>query len=130
MNDKENIVKERQKISSKVENFKFLKSLPANLEAYSKPYPFYVVFPFSKDNLSVFCRKRHGGDNMIRSANYEPCILARETQRFLDKRLNNVDMEVTAPSEILPNRPAYFRSFPILEKSVLKFSEFQESTSR
>lgn len=63
---------------------------------------------------------------MIRSANYEPCILARETQRFLDKRLINVDMEVTAPSEILPNRPAYFRSFPILEKSVLS----QESASR
>lgn len=71
-------------------------------------------------------RKRHGGDNMIRAAHYEPCILARETQRFLDKRLNNVDMEVTAPSEILPNRPAYFRSFPLLEKSVLS----QESTSR
>lgn len=63
---------------------------------------------------------------MIRSAHYEPCILARETQRFLDKRLNNVDMEVTAPSEILPNRPAYFRCFPILEKSVLN----QESASR
>lgn len=69
-------------------------------------------------------RERHGGE--IRTAHYEPCILARETQRFLDKRLNNVDMEVSPPSEILPNRPAYFRCFPILEKSVLN----QESSSR
>lgn len=63
----------------------------------------------------------------MRAAHYEPCILARETQRFLDKRLNNVDMEVTAPSEILPNRTqSFFRSFPILDKSVLS----QESASR
>lgn len=73
-----------------------------------------------------FNRKRHGAESIMRSAHYEPCILARETQRFLDKRLNSIDMEVTAPSEILPNRPAYFRSFPILEKSVLN----QESASR
>ncbi|XP_031629908.1 DENN domain-containing protein 5B isoform X2 [Contarinia nasturtii] len=78
------------------------------------------------DSRIKILKKRHGGENMIRSANYEPCILARETQRFLDKRLNNVDMEVSAPSEILPNRPAYFRSFPTLEKSVLS----QESASR
>lgn len=63
---------------------------------------------------------------MIRTANYEPCILARETQRILDKRLHNIDMEVAPPSEILPNRPAYFRGFPILEKSVLN----QECASR
>lgn len=80
---------------------------------------------FSFCFLSDF-RKRQGTDNIMRSANYEPCILARETQRFLDRRLNNIDMEVTPPSEILPNRPAYFRSFPILDKSVLN----QESASR
>lgn len=28
-------------------------------------------------------------------------------------------MEVTKPCEILPHRPAYFRSFPILDKAVL-----------
>lgn len=63
---------------------------------------------------------------MIRATSYEPCVLSQETQRILDKRLNNVDLEVAPPSEILPNRPAYFRSFPILEKSVLN----QECASR
>lgn len=72
-------------------------------------------------NLSLLKhRKRHGGENILRAANYEPCILARETQRILEKRLNNIDMEVNAPTEILPNRPAYFRCFPTLEKSVLE----------
>lgn len=76
--------------------------------------------------ICFVCRKRHGGESMIRTIHYEPCILTRETQRILDKRLNTTDMEVAPPSEILPNRPAYFRSFPILEKSVLN----QESSSR
>lgn len=76
--------------------------------------------------MHLVFRKRYGGENVMRAASYEPCILARETQRFLDKRLSNVDMEVAPPSEILPNRPAYFRSFPILDKSVLN----QESASR
>lgn len=76
-------------------------------------------------NIS-FYRKRHGGESVIRTAVYEPCIVARETQRLLEKRLNSVDMEVSPPSEILPNRPAYFRSFPILDKSVLN----QENASR
>jgi DENN domain-containing protein 5 len=63
---------------------------------------------------------------MIRAANYEPCIMARESQRILDKRMTSIDMEVAPPSEILNNRPSYFRSFPILEKSVLN----QECASR
>lgn len=71
-------------------------------------------------------RKRYGGESMIRATSYEPCILARETQKILDKRLANIDMEVAPPSEILPNRPAYFRSFPLLDKGVLN----QESVSR
>uniref|UniRef100_A0AAG5DPM2 UDENN domain-containing protein n=1 Tax=Anopheles atroparvus TaxID=41427 RepID=A0AAG5DPM2_ANOAO len=64
-------------------------------------------------------RKRYGGESMIRTANYEPCILARETQKLLDKRLQAVDMEVAPPSEILDKRPPYYRSFPLLEKSAL-----------
>lgn len=63
---------------------------------------------------------------MIRATNYEPCILACETLRLLDKRLKTTDMEVSPPSEILPNRAAYFRGFPLLEKSVLD----HESASR
>lgn len=44
----------------------------------------------------------------------------------LSKRMASVDMEVTPPSEILPNRPAYFRSFPLLDKNCLN----QESATR
>ncbi|XP_053684603.1 DENN domain-containing protein 5B [Sabethes cyaneus] len=78
------------------------------------------------DNRIRILRKRYGGESMIRTANYEPCILARETQKLLDKRLGSVDMEVAPPSEILDKRPPYYRSFPLLEKSVLN----QECASR
>ncbi|XP_065078318.1 DENN domain-containing protein 5B isoform X3 [Ochlerotatus camptorhynchus] len=78
------------------------------------------------DNRIKILRKRYGGESMIRTANYEPCILARETQKLLDKRLGSVDMEVAPPSEILDKRPPYYRSFPLLEKSVLN----QECASR
>ncbi|XP_055601274.1 DENN domain-containing protein 5B isoform X2 [Uranotaenia lowii] len=78
------------------------------------------------DNRIRILKKRYGGESMIRTANYEPCILARETQKLLDKRLNSVDMEVAPPSEILDKRAPYYRSFPLLEKSVLN----QESASR
>uniref|UniRef100_A0A336KT57 CSON010862 protein n=1 Tax=Culicoides sonorensis TaxID=179676 RepID=A0A336KT57_CULSO len=71
-------------------------------------------------------RKRYGDESLIRTINYEPCIFARETQKILEKRLNTLDLEVTKPCEILPHRPAYFRSFPILDKSVLS----QECPSR
>ncbi|XP_021707931.1 DENN domain-containing protein 5A isoform X2 [Aedes aegypti] len=78
------------------------------------------------DNRIKILRKRYGGESMIRTANYEPCILARETQKQLDKRLGSVDMEVAPPSEILDKRPPYYRSFPVLEKGVLN----QECASR
>ncbi|XP_050081320.1 DENN domain-containing protein 5B isoform X3 [Anopheles maculipalpis] len=78
------------------------------------------------DSRIKILRKRYGGESMIRTANYEPCILARETQKLLDKRLQTVDMEVAPPSEILDKRAPYYRSFPLLEKSVLN----QECVSR
>uniref|UniRef100_A0A1Q3F815 Ras signaling inhibitor st5 n=1 Tax=Culex tarsalis TaxID=7177 RepID=A0A1Q3F815_CULTA len=78
------------------------------------------------DNRIKILRKRYGGESMIRTANYEPCLLARETQKLLDKRLASIDMEVAPPSEILDKRPPYYRSFPLLEKSVLN----QECASR
>ncbi|XP_055385586.1 DENN domain-containing protein 5B isoform X2 [Condylostylus longicornis] len=83
-------------------------------------------------NLKLFdarikiLRKRHGGESMLRANSYEPCVLNQEAQRMLEKRLITIDLEVTPPSEILPNRPAYFRGFPLLEKSVLN----QECASR
>lgn len=71
-------------------------------------------------------RKRYGGETFIRAVNYEPCSYIRESQKLLEKRLNNVDLEVNKPQEILPHRPAYFRSFPMLDKSILH----QECPSR
>ncbi|XP_058837943.1 DENN domain-containing protein 5B isoform X2 [Topomyia yanbarensis] len=78
------------------------------------------------DNRIKILRKRYGGESMIRTANYEPCLLARESQKLLDKRLASVDMEVSPPSEILDKRPPYYRSFPLLEKTALN----QECASR
>lgn len=63
---------------------------------------------------------------MICATSYEPCVVSQEAQQIFEKRLSCVDIEVTPPSEILSNRAAYFRSFPILEKAVLN----QECTSR
>lgn len=63
---------------------------------------------------------------MICATTYEPCVISQESQQMFEKRLRYVDLEVTSPTEILANRAAYFRSFPILEKSVLN----QESISR
>ncbi|XP_014088653.2 DENN domain-containing protein 5B [Bactrocera oleae] len=82
-------------------------------------------------NLRIFdqrvklLRKRHG-ENMICATSYEPCVMSQEAQQVYEKRLHCIDIEVTPPSEILSNRAAYFRSFPILEKSVLN----QECASR
>ncbi|KAM7356859.1 DENN domain containing pinstripe [Cochliomyia hominivorax] len=84
-----------------------------------------------ESNLKLFdqrvklLRKRHG-ENMICATSYEPCVVSQEAQQVFEKRLSCVDIEVTPPSEILSNRAAYFRSFPILEKSVLN----QECASR
>lgn len=63
---------------------------------------------------------------MICATSYEPCVISQDAQQIFEKRLSCVDIEVTPPSEILSNRAAYFRSFPILEKSVLS----QECASR
>ncbi|XP_037943215.1 DENN domain-containing protein 5B isoform X2 [Teleopsis dalmanni] len=77
------------------------------------------------DQRVKLLRKRHG-ENMICATSYEPCVMSQEAQQVFEKRLSCVDIEVTPPSEILSNRAAYFRSFPILEKSVLN----QECASR
>lgn len=72
-----------------------------------------------------YFRRRHG-ENMIAATSYEPCVLSQDSQQGFEKRLNCIDIEVTPPSEILANRAAYFRSFPLLEKGVLN----QECASR
>lgn len=50
---------------------------------------------------------------------YEPCINITEMQRILEQRLTNVDFETNPPTEIIPHRAAYFRSFPLLDTVVL-----------
>ncbi|XP_064544503.1 DENN domain-containing protein 5B isoform X1 [Drosophila montana] len=87
--------------------------------------------PLPDEQLQLFdqriklLRRRHG-ENMICATSYEPCVLGQDSQQCFEKRLNCVDIEVTPPSEILSNRAAYFRSFPLLEKGVLN----QECASR
>ncbi|TDG52574.1 hypothetical protein AWZ03_000807 [Drosophila navojoa] len=77
------------------------------------------------DQRIKLLRRRHG-ENMICATSYEPCVLSQDSQQCFEKRLNCIDIEVTPPSEILSNRAAYFRSFPLLEKGVLN----QECASR
>ncbi|XP_062129939.1 DENN domain-containing protein 5B isoform X1 [Drosophila sulfurigaster albostrigata] len=77
------------------------------------------------DQRIKLLRRRHG-ENMICATSYEPCVLSQDAQQGFEKRLNCIDIEVTPPSEILSNRAAYFRSFPLLEKGVLN----QECASR
>ncbi|KAH8398853.1 hypothetical protein KR222_008930 [Zaprionus bogoriensis] len=77
------------------------------------------------DQRIKLLRRRHG-ENMICATSYEPCVLSQDSQQYFEKRLNCIDIEVTPPSEILANRAAYFRSFPLLEKGVLN----QECASR
>ncbi|XP_030385516.1 DENN domain-containing protein 5B [Scaptodrosophila lebanonensis] len=77
------------------------------------------------DQRVKLLRRRHG-ENMICATSYEPCVLSQDSQQCFEKRLNCIDIEVTPPSEILANRAAYFRSFPLLEKGVLN----QECASR
>ncbi|KAH8242459.1 hypothetical protein KR032_006920 [Drosophila birchii] len=77
------------------------------------------------DHRVKLLRRRHG-ENMIAATSYEPCVLSQDSQQGFEKRLNCIDIEVTPPSEILSNRAAYFRSFPLLEKGVLN----QECASR
>ncbi|KAM8707577.1 hypothetical protein ACLKA7_014671 [Drosophila subpalustris] len=77
------------------------------------------------DQRIKLLRRRHG-ENMICATSYEPCVLSQDSQQAFEKRLNCIDIEVTPPSEILSNRAAYFRSFPLLEKGVLN----QECASR
>ena len=70
---------------------------------------FIYIFPF---------RKRVG-EGIIRSPRYELCTNIMETQIFLEQRLNNIDFEASPPTEIVPHRAAYFRSFPCLDRTAL-----------
>lgn len=68
--------------------------------------------------IFVCCRKKVG-EGIIRSMRYEPCTSIDESQKILEQRLTNVDFETNPPTEIVPHRAAYFRSFPLLDSVAL-----------
>lgn len=59
------------------------------------------------------------GEGIVRSTRYEISTTVPETQAVLEQRLNNVDFEVNPPTEVIPHRAAYFRSFPLLDNVAL-----------
>ena len=74
----------------------------------------YVVY-FT--NMYFLTRNRIGA-HIVRSTRYV-CTAIPETQRLLKQRLDNIDHEVDPPTEVIPHRAAYFRSFPLLDKVAL-----------
>ncbi|XP_058788687.1 DENN domain-containing protein 5B isoform X1 [Phymastichus coffea] len=63
--------------------------------------------------------KKRVGEGIVRTTRYEICTTIPETQAVIEQRLNNVDFEVNPPTEVIPHRAAYFRSFPLLDKVAL-----------
>ncbi|XP_025268811.1 DENN domain-containing protein 5B isoform X2 [Camponotus floridanus] len=83
-------------------------------------------------NIKVFDQrisalKKKVGESIIRSMRYEPYTNITDTQQILKQRLTNVDFETNPPTEILPHRAAYFRSFPLLDNVVLNKEPAQSS---
>ncbi|XP_011631985.1 DENN domain-containing protein 5B isoform X5 [Pogonomyrmex barbatus] len=75
-------------------------------------------------NIKVFDQrisalKKKVGESIIRSMRYEPCTSITDTQQILEQRLTNIDFETNPPTEIVPHRAAYFRSFPLLDNVAL-----------
>ncbi|XP_057340545.1 DENN domain-containing protein 5A isoform X2 [Microplitis mediator] len=66
-------------------------------------------------DLRIAQIKKKVGDGMIRSTRYQVTSNVTESQKSLEYKLNNVDFEANPPTEILPHRAAYFRSFPLLD---------------
>lgn len=64
-------------------------------------------------------KQRYGGENLMRSTSYEPCITMYDTQKLLDQRLNNPDFESPLPREVLNKVKYISRYFPLLDSEVL-----------
>ncbi|KAG5685101.1 hypothetical protein PVAND_014301 [Polypedilum vanderplanki] len=73
------------------------------------------------DNRVKIFKKHFGSVEEInmRSKNLEKVPHLNSSKISLEKRLKNFDLEVSPPVEILRKSPAYFRSFPLLDASVL-----------
>ncbi|XP_046833213.1 DENN domain-containing protein 5B isoform X2 [Vespa crabro] len=78
------------------------------------------------DDRITFLKKKVG-EIIIRSTRYETCTSMTETQKVLEQRLTNVDFETNPPTEIVPHRAAYFRSFPLLDTVALNKEPAQSS---
>ncbi|XP_011631986.1 DENN domain-containing protein 5B isoform X6 [Pogonomyrmex barbatus] len=83
-------------------------------------------------NIKVFDQrisalKKKVGESIIRSMRYEPCTSITDTQQILEQRLTNIDFETNPPTEIVPHRAAYFRSFPLLDNVALNKEPAQSS---
>ncbi|XP_063989208.1 DENN domain-containing protein 5B isoform X1 [Diachasmimorpha longicaudata] len=83
-------------------------------------------------NIKVFDQrisqiKKKGGEGILRTTTYEVTTTVGETQKLLEHKLNNVDFEATPPTEIVPHRAAYFRSFPLLDATALNKEPAQSS---
>jgi hypothetical protein len=73
------------------------------------------------NNFKNYYRKHFGSAEEInvRSVNLDKIPHMNSAKVSLEKRLKNFDLEVSPPVEILKNCPAYYKSFPLLEASVL-----------
>ncbi|XP_014234902.1 DENN domain-containing protein 5B isoform X2 [Trichogramma pretiosum] len=71
--------------------------------------------------------KKRVGEGIVRSTRYEVCTCISESQSILEQRLNNIDFEVNPPTEVIPHRAAYFRSFPLLDNVALNKEPTQSS---
>lgn len=76
-------------------------------------------------NLQIFdyrikmLKERYGGENLMRSLCYEPCTISHDTQKLLDRRLNNPDFDSPPIKEIMISKSTFSRHFPLLDKEVL-----------
>ncbi|ENN76384.1 hypothetical protein YQE_07106, partial [Dendroctonus ponderosae] len=71
------------------------------------------------DNRIKLLKQRYGGENLLRSIAYEPCTIVHETQKLLERRLQNPEFESPAPREVLNSKPTVSRKFPLLNADVL-----------
>ncbi|XP_076274103.1 DENN domain containing pinstripe isoform X1 [Rhynchophorus ferrugineus] len=71
------------------------------------------------DNRIKFLRQRYGGENVLRSVNYEPCTVVHDTQKLLERRFYHPDFESPLPREIMNIRPNISRQFQLLDKDAL-----------
>lgn len=71
------------------------------------------------DNRIKLLKQRYGGENLLRSIAYEPCTIVHETQKLLERRLQNPEFESPTPREIMNSKPTISRQFPLLNKDVL-----------